>query len=630
MKLHRSLPVIVVLLVACLRAVGQTTETYSFTNLTQTVPDGNTAGMSDRRMVSSAIANISALRVKLHVAGEFNGDLYCYVRHVNGGITNFCVLLNRPGRAAIRPSGYDDAGMNVTFDDAATNGDIHTYRALAAPPPGTPLTGTWRPDGRAVDPETVTEASPSITALSSFNGANPNGEWTLYLADLESGGTHRLMKWELEVTGAVVPLVTWLAPADFVYGTALGVAQLNASSPVLGSFSYDPPPGTVLNAGATQVLSMTFTPSDLANYVPATTHVSINVLRKDLSIAAVSASKVCGAALPVLAAAYSGFVNGDTAASLDTPAALATTATATSRAGAYPITVGGATDANYAITFVDGNLTITPAGTIGTVSTSANPAPPGQLVTFTLQVSVVAPGAGTPTGTVQFKVDGASAGSPSPLTGGVASQGLATLVAGFHTFTAEYAGDVNFLGTTNTLAQAQLINTTPVAGTDTIERNVTNGSKVLLTTLLTNDLDGDGDAIHLLSIGATSANGGIVTLNGAWVLYTPPAGFTNNDSFTYTIADSYNAVATGTVLVTIKTDTVPSANLLITDLRNGSYLLRFDGIPGKTYRLEYAEDVNLRNWQTLGSSSADPFGAFEFMDTPPSGSPLRYYRSVYP
>jgi len=630
MKLRRSFTVTAVLLSSCFGAVGQTTETYNFADLTLAVPDGNTAGMSDHRTVRSAIVNISALRVKFKVAGQFNGDLYCYVRHVNAGVTNFCVLLNRPGRAATRPSGYDDAGMDVTFNDAAANGDIHNYRALAAPPPGTPLTGTWRPDGRAVDPETVTEASPSITSLSSFNGANPNGEWTLYLADLESGGTNRLVQWELEITGAVVPLVTWPVPADIVYGTALGVGQLNASSPALGSFSYNPPPGTVLNAGATQVLSVTFTPNNLASYVPATTNVSINVLRKDLRIAAVTTSKLYGAPLPLLTAAYSGFVNGDTAASLDTPAALATTATATSPAGIYPITVSGATDANYAVTFMDGNLTITPAATIGIVSSSPNPAPPGELVAFTLQVIVVAPGAGTPTGTVRFKVDGASAGSPAPLAGGVASQSLATLVAGFHTVTAEYMGDGNFIGTTNTLPQAQLINTTPVAGTDTIERSVTNGSKVLLATLLSNDLDGDGDAIHLLSIGVTSANGGIITLNGEWVLYTPPAGFTNNDSFTYTIADSYNAVAMGTVLVRIKTDSVPSANLLITDLRNGSYLLRFDGIPGKTYRLEYAEDVYLRNWQTLGSSTADPFGAFEFTDTPPSGSPLRYYRSVYP
>ena len=68
---------------------------------------------------------------------------------------------------------------------------------------------------------------------------------------------------------------------------------------------------------------------------------------------------------------YSGFVNGDTAASLTTPPSLSTTATATSPvvAGGYPITASGAADPNYAITYVPGTLTVTPA--TPTISVSA-------------------------------------------------------------------------------------------------------------------------------------------------------------------------------------------------------------------------------------------------------------------
>ena len=64
------------------------------------------------------------------------------------------------------------------------------------------------------------------------------------------------------------------------------------------------------------------------------------------------------AALPTLTATYTGFVNGDTAASLDTPATLSTTATVTSPVGTYPITVTGAADLNYTITFVNGTMTV--------------------------------------------------------------------------------------------------------------------------------------------------------------------------------------------------------------------------------------------------------------------------------
>jgi hypothetical protein len=57
---------------------------------------------------------------------------------------------------------------------------------------------------------------------------------------------------------------------------------------------------------------------------------------------------------------YAGFVNGDTAANLSSPPVVSTTATAASPADNYAITVSGAADPNYTITFVPGTLTITP------------------------------------------------------------------------------------------------------------------------------------------------------------------------------------------------------------------------------------------------------------------------------
>ena len=46
--------------------------------------------------------------------------------------------------------------------------------------------------------------------------------------------------------------------------------QLNATASVPGTFVYTPAAGTVLNAGAAQTLSVTFTPTDAANYTTAT------------------------------------------------------------------------------------------------------------------------------------------------------------------------------------------------------------------------------------------------------------------------------------------------------------------------------------------------------------------------
>jgi probable HAF family extracellular repeat protein len=73
------------------------------------------------------------------------------------------------------------------------------------------------------------------------------------------------------------PMVSWSTPSPIAYGAALGASQLNATASVPGSFVYSPVAGTVLPAGAGQLLSTTFTPDDSANYDGATATVTIDV-----------------------------------------------------------------------------------------------------------------------------------------------------------------------------------------------------------------------------------------------------------------------------------------------------------------------------------------------------------------
>lgn len=81
----------------------------------------------------------------------------------------------------------------------------------------------------------------------------------------------------------VDPVITWANPADITVGTALSGTQLNASasfdsSPVAGTFVYSPSSGTVLNVGNNQILSVTFTPNDTANFNVVQAQVTITVL----------------------------------------------------------------------------------------------------------------------------------------------------------------------------------------------------------------------------------------------------------------------------------------------------------------------------------------------------------------
>lgn len=607
---------------------AQTSETYTFTT-NRLVPDGNLSGLSDVRNINSAIGTITSLKVRLKLTGEFNGDLYGYLRHSSG----FTVLLNRPGKTASVPWGYPDSGLDVTFQTGAVNDDIHLYRNVMTPADGSPLTGIWQPDGRTDDPLNFTEGSSRVTSLANFNGLNAAGEWTLFLADVDSGGTNMLTGWALEITGTAYPTLAWANPADIVYGTALDGTQLNAtavydSTNVPGTFTYTRVAGTKLNAGPGQAISVTFTPTDTTSFLPVSTNLTINVLKAPLTITANSANKIYGEALPAFSAGYSGFVNDDTAESLDTPVTLGTTATDSSPAGGYTITASGAVDANYTITHVNGLLTIGRALTTGTIGSSANPARPGANVTWTMTLNAVAPGVGTPSGTVNYRIDGSLAGSGT-LSGGVAVFMAANLAVGAHTIVAEYAGDSNFAGATNTLASDQVINTPPVAGNDIIERDPLTGAKVLLSTLLANDSDADGDILSI-TVCSLSASNATITVSGGWVFYTPQPGFTNADWFTYTINDGRGDSATGTVTVGIRADNSPGLNLTIADLGNGSYRINGSGIVGRTYRLQFSDTLSPFNWQDLpgGSVTADGIGQFHYIDA--SGAPTRFYRSVTP
>jgi beta-glucanase (GH16 family) len=176
----------------------------------------------------------------------------------------------------------------------------------------------------------------------------------------------------LTVTQAT-PNINWPQPSPIAYGSALGAAQLDASSLTPGTFSYSPAAGTVLGAGSQQ-LQVTFTPTDTTDYTTATASVTILVNPALLTVTAQSASRTYGAANPALSAAITGFVNGDTAASaVSGSPSLATTATAKSAVGTYPITVSAGTlaAANYTFAFAVGTLTVSKAQLTVTATNSA-------------------------------------------------------------------------------------------------------------------------------------------------------------------------------------------------------------------------------------------------------------------
>lgn len=140
-------------------------------------------------------------------------------------------------------------------------------------------------------------------------------------------------------------------------GSVTGVQNADA---ITATFFSNTSPATPV--GAYPILSSLNDPSSkLSNYLVTTTNGTLTIDRAALTITADDRTKVYGAIVPALTASYNGFVNGDTFAVLDTPVSLSTTGTAGSGVGSYPIKAIGAADHNYAITLVDGSLSVSAA-----------------------------------------------------------------------------------------------------------------------------------------------------------------------------------------------------------------------------------------------------------------------------
>jgi hypothetical protein len=93
---------------------------------------------------------------------------------------------------------------------------------------------------------------------------------------------------------------------------------------------------------------------------------TLNVTPAPLLITASSGTMTVGGTVPTITPSFTGFVGGDTSASLTTQPTCTTTATSASTvAGSpYPTTCSGAVDPNYTITYAAGAVTVTPAPSV--------------------------------------------------------------------------------------------------------------------------------------------------------------------------------------------------------------------------------------------------------------------------
>ncbi|QYM79845.1 putative Ig domain-containing protein [Horticoccus luteus] len=287
------------------------------------------------------------------------------------------------------------------------------------------------------------------------------------------------------------PVLTWSAPAAIAYGTVFSSAQLNATADVAGTFVYDPPAGTVLAAGEAQVLSVTFTPDDAANFTEATATTTITVApaAQTIAIDPITAKTFGDAAFAVTATATSGLPVSVSVVS--GPATMANGVVTLTGAGAVSLRASQVGDANFtAADDVVVSFTVAKAGPV--LMWSAPAAIAYGTALSTAQLNATADVAGT------FVYD--------PPAGTVLAAGEAQVLRA--TFTPDDAANFAEATATTTITVAPAAQTIEV---EPIAAKTFGDAAFAVTATATSGLP---VSVSVVSGPATMANG-VVTLTGA-------------------------------------------------------------------------------------------------------------------
>jgi prepilin-type N-terminal cleavage/methylation domain-containing protein len=178
--------------------------------------------------------------------------------------------------------------------------------------------------------------------------------------------------------------------------------------------------------------------------------------------------------------------------------------------GSQPIVITGNTSGTQ--TFSNA-FTVTQGSSTTSVSSNHNPSTYGQSVTFTATVT----GAGvTPTGTVQFTIDGTNFGGAVTLSGGNATSGATTTLSiGNHTITAIYNGDNNYLTSTGTLSGGQTVNKATSATSVSSNHNPSTYGQSVTFTASVGGAGTTPTGTVQFTIDGTNFGGAVTLLNGS-------------------------------------------------------------------------------------------------------------------
>ncbi len=262
-------------------AAAAVNQSFTVTKASQTI----TFGVAP----SPAVFNTS---VTVSATGGASGNAVTFTSVTTGictvsGANGSTVALTSPGTCTIRAN---QAGNTNYTAAVATNQSFTVTQASqaitfgAAPSPAVFNTSVTvsATGGASGNPVTFASATPGVCTVSGTNGATVAliVAGTCTITANQAGNTNYTAATAVNQSfsvNKVTPVITWTNPGPIGYGTALSTTQLNATPSVPGTLTYTPAAGTFLNAGNSQTLSVSFIPTDTANYNSAAASVTINV-----------------------------------------------------------------------------------------------------------------------------------------------------------------------------------------------------------------------------------------------------------------------------------------------------------------------------------------------------------------
>lgn len=296
-----------------------------------------------------------------------NAGGYCAAGSIDAGAvqTNYAISFTAPV-SNVAPNTAMNPAPAVTLDES---GATFTGAAVTIP-----LTLTSNPTGATLSGGSAsTSAGVATYSTLSVNQPGTGDQLTATLVLNTSPAVSLSAQSGTFTVSKITPTLSFAPnPASQTYGTGIPLGSLDAtatynSATVPGTFGYTTMvggnpvtlvPGTTALPAGSYTITATFTPSDTAVYTGATATASFTVNMAGLTITGSTATMNYGGTVPTITPIYSGFVNGDTAASLTTPPTCSTTATSHSSVGTYPSSCSGAVDANYTISYMTGTVTV--------------------------------------------------------------------------------------------------------------------------------------------------------------------------------------------------------------------------------------------------------------------------------